>query len=38
MNDLIYVAGTIVFFAVMLLYLRGCEALGRAPDDEDAHK
>ncbi|MEP6574364.1 MAG: potassium ABC transporter ATPase [Gemmatimonadota bacterium] len=28
MLDLIYVGGTVVFFALMLLYVRACEALG----------
>jgi hypothetical protein len=27
--DLAYVLGTIGFFALMLLYVRGCERLGR---------
>ncbi|MGH7619495.1 MAG: hypothetical protein ACREPM_19940 [Gemmatimonadaceae bacterium] len=30
MMDLIYVVGTIAFFALMLAYVRGCERLGRA--------
>ena len=29
MLDLIYIAGSVVFFALMLLYVRGCAALGR---------
>ena len=29
MIDLIYVLGTIAFFALMLAYVRGCELLGR---------
>jgi hypothetical protein len=28
MNDLIYVIGTIAFFAVMIAYVRGCDRLG----------
>ena len=28
MGDLIYVAGTIAFFALMLAYVRGCARLG----------
>lgn len=28
MLDLLYIAGTVLFFALMLLYVRGCEALG----------
>ena len=27
--DLLYVGGTVLFFALMLAYVRGCEALGR---------
>lgn len=29
MIDVLYVAGTVGFFALMLAYIRGCEALGR---------
>jgi hypothetical protein len=29
MIDLIYVLGTIAFFALMLAYVHGCELLGR---------
>ena len=29
MLDLLYIAGTILFFALMLLYVRGCAALGK---------
>jgi len=29
MMDLIYVAITIAFFALMIAYVRGCERLGR---------
>jgi hypothetical protein len=32
--DLIYVAITIGFFALMLLYVRACEALGRREEKE----
>jgi hypothetical protein len=28
MNDLIYVVGTIVFFGLMIAYVRGCDRLG----------
>ena len=31
MIDGLYVLGTIVFFALMLLYVRACERLGDAP-------
>jgi hypothetical protein len=31
MRDLLFVLGTVAFFAAMLLYIRGCEALGRNP-------
>jgi len=33
MIDLIYVLGTIGFFALMLLYVRACERLGRDTTD-----
>lgn len=36
--DVLYIGGTVLFFAVMLLYVRGCEALVRraaAGDTED---
>jgi hypothetical protein len=33
MLDLLYVAMTVGFFAVMLLYLRGCESLGRGTEE-----
>jgi hypothetical protein len=29
MYDVLYVAGTIAFFALMLAYVRGCERLGK---------
>ena len=35
MRDLGYIAGSVVFFGVMLAYVRGCAALGRR-DDTDA--
>lgn len=28
MSDLIYVAATVAFFALMILYVRACERLG----------
>jgi len=34
MIDLIYVAGTIVFFALMLLYVRACQRLGQSATTE----
>ena len=34
MIDLVYVVGTIVFFGLMLLYIAGCDRLGRAADVE----
>jgi len=34
MWDLIYLAITIGFFALMLLYVRACEALGRREEKE----
>jgi hypothetical protein len=35
MIDIAYVAATISFFAIMLLYVRGCAALGRDGTVED---
>jgi hypothetical protein len=35
MLDIAYVALTVVFFALMLAYVRACDALGRRPDGED---
>ena len=35
MLDLLYVTGTVVFFALMLAYIRGCEALGHDTDREN---
>lgn len=32
MLDLLYIAGTILFFALMLAYVRGCEVLGAHAD------
>jgi hypothetical protein len=34
MIDALYVAGTILFFALMILYAQGCDRLGRAADVE----
>jgi len=33
--DIIYVVGTVVFFAIMAAYVRGCEVLGHrdSPDE-----
>lgn len=33
MLDAVYIATAIAFFAVMLAYVHGCEALGRSRDD-----
>jgi hypothetical protein len=33
MPDLLYLVGTIVFFAAMLAYVRACERLGRGDTD-----
>jgi hypothetical protein len=33
--DVAYVALTVVFFALMLVYVRGCDALGRRQEGED---
>jgi hypothetical protein len=35
MLDILYVIGTLAFFALMLAYVAGCERLGR-PRDETA--
>lgn len=35
MMDLLYIAGTVLFFALMLAYVRGCEALGRRSSQDD---
>lgn len=32
MIDAVYVAGTIAFFVLMLLYVAGCERLGRGTE------
>lgn len=32
MIDILYIAGTVAFFALMLGYVAGCERLGRSPD------
>ncbi len=34
MLDVMYLVGTLVFFALMLGYVRACEALGRRVDME----
>ena len=36
MIDIVYVAGTILFFLLMLLYVEGCDRLGRVADAERA--
>jgi hypothetical protein len=35
MLDIAYVALTVLFFALMLVYVRGCDALGRRQEGED---
>jgi hypothetical protein len=35
MLDIAYIALTIVFFALMLAYIRGCERLGHRQDGEE---
>ena len=35
MLDIAYVALTLLFFALMLVYVRACDALGRRQDGED---
>jgi hypothetical protein len=34
MTDLVYVLGTVAFFGLMLLYIAGCDRLGRSADVE----
>ncbi len=34
MMDLFYPLGSIVFFGLMLAYVRGCEVLGRGQSDD----
>ena len=36
MFDLLYIAGTIAFFALMLGYVAGCERLGRSASRDAA--
>jgi hypothetical protein len=36
MLDLIYIAGTVAFFALMLLYVRFCQSLAGGSDTKDA--
>ena len=36
MIDVVYVAATILFFALMILYVEGCDPLDRAADVERA--
>lgn len=35
MMDLLYVVGTVAFFALMLAYVRVCQALGRDTDGRE---
>lgn len=35
MIDLAYVLGTVAFFALMLAYVKACEALGRRESGEE---
>jgi hypothetical protein len=34
MTDVLYLAGTVAFFALMLAYVRGCERLAGPPASE----
>lgn len=38
MTDLIYIVATLAFFALMLGYAKGCEALGRDRSNDPAAK
>lgn len=33
MSDILYIAGSVAFFGLMLVYVRACERLGRAAND-----
>lgn len=35
MRDLLYVAGTVFFFAAMFAYVRACESLGKGGAEAD---
>ena len=37
MLDLLYIAGTVAFFALMLLYVRFCRSLEGTDSAEDTH-
>lgn len=36
MYDLLYLAGTVAFYALMLAYVAGCERLGRSADGDES--
>ena len=36
MGDFLYCTITVVFFGLMLAYVRGCEALGRSTTDDES--
>ena len=36
MKDILYLLGTLAFFAAMLLYVRGVRRLGEGPAHDDA--
>ena len=38
MADLLYLAGTVLFFGAMLSYVHGCEALGRGTAGTDGER
>lgn len=35
MRDMVYIALTVAFFALMIAYVQGCERLGREPTSEE---
>jgi hypothetical protein len=35
MIDFLYIAGTICFFALMIVYIRGCDKLGRSAANKE---
>ena len=37
MRDVAYVVLTVGFFVLMIVYVRGCELLGRGASDDEEH-
>lgn len=38
MDDLLYLGGTALFFALMLAFVRACDWLGRDRSGDEAHR